>query len=246
MGHNLTVVANWKMNTNLADAVVMAQEIRDMVEGLAMVNVVVAPPSVWLYPMAEVFAKHKMKNLGLYAQNISEFENGPHTGEISAQMVKPLVEGTLIGHSERMRFGENEQTSNAKLKEALKHNLKPIVFVSEIERGNSKEVAERASIILDGIPKSEYHKICLAYEPVWAISTNKGAQPASLEEIKVGVSKIRDILGNDSQVYYGGSVNIDNIGELTHARIIDGVVIGSASLKISEFLKIINLSYLRT
>jgi triosephosphate isomerase len=245
MGHNLTVVANWKMNTNLADATIMAQEVRDMVENLASVDVIIAPPAVWLYPIAEIFAKHKLRNLSLYAQNISEFDDGPHTGEVSAKMIKSLVSGTLIGHSERMMFGENEKTSNAKLKEALKNNLRPIVFVSEVQRGNNHEVGERTSLILDGISKKDYDKITLAYEPVWAISTNKNAQPATLDEITKGVAKIRSIFGADSQVHYGGSVNIDNIGELTHARIIDGVVIGSASLKIKEFLKIIQLSYIR-
>jgi triosephosphate isomerase len=243
MSNNFTVVANWKMNTTLADAMILTESTKDILENISQVDIILAPPAIWLYPMAETLSVHPIKNLKLAAQNISQYENGPHTGEISAKMVKSIANYTLIGHSERVEFGETEKITNQKIKEALKVGLKPIILVSEIERGNSKEIIDRLSIILDGIAKNHYSEIIFTFEPVWAISTNKKGEPASLEEIESAVSKMRQFIGKDSKIFYGGSVNINNIGELTKARILDGVLIGSASLKTKEFMQIIKLAY---
>lgn len=243
MSSNFTIVANWKMNTTLADAMILVESTRHVLEKVSHVDVILAPPSVWLYPMAEALEKHPLRSLKLSAQNISQYENGPHTGEISAKMVKTLAPYALIGHSERVEFGENEKVTNLKIKEAFKANIRPIILVSEVERGNSKEVEERLSIILDGIPKNKWLDIDYTFEPVWAISTNKSGRPAQIDEIASAVAKIRHKVGQEANIYYGGSVTTSNIAELTHARIINGVVIGSASLKVKDFSEIIKLAY---
>lgn len=239
MHKNPIVVANWKMNTNLSDAMVLTQTIKNGFENIDHVEGVLAPPAVWLYPMHEKISDCSIKHLSLCAQNIHSEEEGAYTGEISVVMIKSMVKYVLIGHSERNSFGETVQQSNQKIKLALKYNLSPIVFVGEHQRNSPEgEVVEDAKQLLKGVDREDYSKLNLVYEPLWAISSQKGAEPASASEVEKTVTALKKTFGEETRVLYGGSVNSQNCTEFLRLDDIDGVVVGNDSLNAKHFLEI--------
>jgi triosephosphate isomerase len=229
------IVANWKMNPNSQkEAKEIFDSIREGARGLKA-EVVVCPPSVYLY--ASVFGEGV---ISMGAQNIYFEEKGAFTGEISVSMVKDLgVEYVIVGHSERRKyFGETDEIVNKKIKKALEAGLKVIFCIGETaeerDAGKKNEVLERQiEIGLDGIENME--NINIAYEPVWAIGTGNNC---GVEETKESVEFIRKISGVE-RILYGGSVKSENSGEYIKNAGANGLLVGGASLKSDEFLKII-------
>lgn len=249
------IIANWKMNTNLADATVIATQVKNKV-GDFDVDVVLAPPSIWLYSVAEVLEKSP-KNIELSAQNIWFTENGAVTGEISAEMVKSLAKYVIIGHSERRRyFHETDELINDKILGALKHGLTPILCVGELKKqiikrgkGRPNNTDVRSDVIrqlrgaLDGISRKDAEEIIIAYEPVWAIGTGEAATGAYAAEVignlrKFLTKKYSRTMSERVRILYGGSVDTKNIREFTYQPEIDGALVGGASLKAKEFIEI--------
>jgi len=250
------VIANWKMNTTLADATVLTTAVKNQAERLD-IDIVLCPPFVWLYPMAEMLERSP-KNLHLGAQNMWFADKGAMTGEISPLMIKNLAKYVILGHSERRSyFAETNELINDKIKSALKNGLKPIICVGEHKkmqeekrgRGRPVRVNLKSDIIsqlkeaLHGVDKDEVEKIIIAYEPIWAIGTGDPATGAYANEI---ISNLRDVvqkkygrsIAERIKILYGGSVDEDNIKEFLYQPEIDGVLVGGASLKAKEFIKI--------
>lgn len=171
------------------------------------------------------------------SQNISDKENGPYTGEVSAKSIKDLgAQYTLIGHYEvKQKNKEENDLIKEKVKQALKNNLKVILCIGEnIEdknKGKTKEIIENQ---LRKIKPNE--NIIVSYEPTYSINSN--VNPTN-EEI-INVIKLIKNLGY-RQVLYGGNVNTDNIKNLNNIDIIDGFLIGSDALKSSNLIKIIEV-----
>lgn len=249
------IIANWKMNTNLADATVLSTSIKNKV-GDFDIDVVLAPPSVWLHPVAEVLERAP-KNVHLGAQNIWFTENGAVTGEISAEMVKGLAKYVIIGHSERRKyFNETDELINDKIQTALKHGLTPILCVGELKKqitkrgkGRPNNTDVRSDVIrqlrgaLDGISRKDAIEIIIAYEPVWAIGTGEAATGAYAAEVignlrKFLAGKYSKSMSERVRILYGGSVDAKNIREFTYQPEIDGALVGGASLKAKEFIEI--------
>ncbi len=250
------IVANWKMNTTLADAIVLTTSVKNNIANLD-VEVILCPPFVWLYPVAEILEK-RPKNLHLGAQNMWFTAHGAITGEISPVMIKALAKYVILGHSERRKnFGETNALVNDKVKAALDYNLTPIVCVGEIKkmreekrgRGRptkvdlSSNVSHQLSAALQGIGSDDAEKIVVAYEPVWAIGTGEAATGAYAASVaaqlrEVFVKKYGRSLSERVKILYGGSVDEDNIKEFIYQPEIDGVLVGGASLKAKEFIKI--------
>ena len=185
------------------------------------------------------------------AQDVSRFESGAYTGEVSAAMVAEFGSRyTLVGHSERRAiFGESDEVVSSKFGLALKAALIPILCVGESlaerENGRTEEVVWRqlqAIIAMHGV--ANLSKAILAYEPVWAIGTGKTASPGQAEEVhgflRGKVSGLDKSVGNDLSILYGGSVKKSNAAELFGMPNIDGGLIGGASLVAEEFLGIWN------
>ncbi len=108
------IVGNWKMNTDLSDAIILANSIKKASEDLEA-DIVICPPFVWLVPLAEMLERAP-RNLSLGAQNVSFADSGPLTGEISPLMLKDLVKYVIIGHSERrMNFHESDELISDKI-----------------------------------------------------------------------------------------------------------------------------------
>jgi len=226
------IVANWKMNpSSQKEAEEIFNEIKKGVEGLNS-EVVVCPPFIYL-PL--------LKGLTLGAQNVFFEEKGAFTGEISANMLKDLgAKYVIIGHSERRKhFGETNEIINKKIKKALLAGLRVILCVGETaEEKEQKEkeyvLEKQLTVGLDGIESLD--NVDIAYEPVWAIGTGNNC---GVEETEESIDFVSNFVNPDTRIIYGGSVNSENSGDYVKKSGADGLLVGGASLKAEEFIKII-------
>jgi triosephosphate isomerase len=156
----------------------------------------------------------------------------------------------ILGHSERRQyFGETDESINAKLKAALKHGLVPIVCVGETlaqrESNDTMKVIEsQFTGSFAGISADDMAKVVIAYEPVWAIGTGKTATPAQAEQVHSDLrglveSRYNSQIAQGLRIQYGGSVKADNAKELLSQENIDGALVGGASLKVDDFMAIV-------
>lgn len=248
------IIANWKMNTTLSDATVLTQYLKNNLEN-SQAEVVLCPPFVWLYPMCEILDKGT-RNIHLGAQNMFYEDKGAFTGEISPLMLKSLVKYLIIGHSERRRYLHESLSDIAKkVKIAIKNDLKVILCIGENKRTsltkpNFDQIFDQMNDILKNISKKEMENIILVYEPVWAISTNVGGEPATGLYANMVISKMREKIvrkygsevAHHTKFLYGGSVNAGNADEFLHQKEINGVLVGAASLRAKDFLKICEIA----
>lgn len=230
------------MNKTSSEALEFASEINKF--EFNKVDVLLAPSFVTL----ESLRKNLKDEIKVAGQNVSEFDEGAYTGEVSTTMLKDIgVDDVIIGHSERReKFLESDEIINAKVKKALEDDLSVILCLGESleikEEGKEVEfVREELLNSLDGVKNIE--KVTIAYEPIWAIGTGK---TCSSEDAEKMCREIRNIIdekyGEVSQktrILYGGSVKPSNAGEILSKGNIDGVLVGGASLKASDFIEII-------
>lgn len=243
------IAGNWKMNKSLAEALDFLEELKNTPEiEQSNKEIILSIPSLYLVPAREIL---KDTNIKIFAQDISQYDNGAYTGDISASMLASTgASGTLIGHSERRTYhAENEEICLNKIKLALYYHLTPIYCVGESlnDRKQNKylEVVESQinEVFLELSPEA-VSRIIIAYEPVWAIGTGETAIPQQAQEIH---QHIRNILerkfGNEVaqnvSILYGGSVKSENASELFAQKDIDGGLIGGACLCPKSFVKII-------
>ncbi|MEO0088237.1 MAG: triose-phosphate isomerase [candidate division WOR-3 bacterium] len=239
---------NWKMNLNHLEGKEFVEKLLKSIKNIEKKEIVLFPPFTTLFTVSEI-----IKNTGikLGAQNTHWEDKGAFTGEISPLFLIALdCEYVIIGHSERRRyFFENDEMINKKIKKALDVNLKPVFCVGEDleerKTGKTFEVIEKQ--LKKGLKDVEkLNEIVIAYEPIWAIGSGINATPVQAREVH---SFIREIISKDYgkeisenlRIIYGGSVNKNNIYELLKEEEIDGVLIGGASIKLEEFVQIVNL-----
>ncbi|NQY74407.1 MAG: triose-phosphate isomerase [Candidatus Margulisbacteria bacterium] len=242
------IVGNWKMNPT-------QKEVRPLAEGVAkglsdqatFHDVVICPPFVFLSAVGEVCHGGTLQ---LGAQNVCSEPNGAYTGEISTEMlVDAGCEYVIIGHSERRQLmGESNSDVNLKMAACFKYGLCPIVCVGETlsERQDKKtlNVIRKQLQSLSGLKECSSNCI-VAYEPIWAIGTGTVATPDQAQEVHHFIrSEWGSITGShavkEMRIIYGGSVKPGNIDEIMEMRDIDGVLVGGASLDVSDFLRIIH------
>ncbi len=242
------VAGNWKMNKTVEQASVLVQQLLPGLQQVPEVERVLCPPATSLMILS---AQLSGTGVGIGAQNMHWAESGAYTGEVSPQMVREFCDYVIIGHSERRAyFGETDKTVNSKLKSALALGLIPIVCIGETleeyESGVTGEVITRQ--VLQGFMDIEptlASMIVVAYEPVWAIGTGKaataeGANAVLKDYIRPSLAKLFGSgLAQNLRILYGGSVNAANAAEFFHQPEIDGALVGGASLKVEEFVKIV-------
>ena len=230
------------MNKTSSEALEFAKEINEF--EFNKVDLLIAPSFVTL----ESLRKNLKDEIKVAGQNVSQFDEGAYTGEVSTSMLKDIgVDDVIIGHSERReKFLESDEIINAKVKKALEDGLSVILCLGESleikEEGREVDfVREEILNSLDGVKNIE--KVTIAYEPIWAIGTGK---TCSSEDAEKMCREIRNIIdekyGEVSQktrILYGGSVKPSNVGEILSKENIDGVLVGGASLKASDFIEII-------
>jgi len=244
------VAGNWKMNMLFEDADDLINNIVEFVKSNKLENtaVIVCPPS----PYLELATDQAFESdLYVGAQNISNFESGAYTGEISAAMLASMgVDYCIIGHSERRKyFNESHEVLAEKVNVALTHNIIPIFCCGEVlpEREAEKhfEIIEaQLEESLFHLKKGDFSNIVIAYEPVWAIGTGVTASPEQAQEmhhfIRGLIAQKYDIsTAENTTILYGGSCNGKNAKELFANTDVDGGLIGGASLKPAEFIQII-------
>ncbi len=234
------VVGNWKMNTNLADASVLATLVRNQLHEVNGADVVLCPPFIWLQEVAsvlEVSAPH----LYLGAQDCFPEDSGPYTGAVSVSMIKDLCRFVIVGHSERREhFKETSELVSDKVQAAIHHDITPILCVGEHKKSAESiaGVLHELKQSLEGVEHSEYEKLVIAYEPVWSISTVTTGEIATGEYANSVCERIKNVVGDEARVIYGGSVNPDNVTEFMSQPSIDGVLVGGASLKAAQFVEV--------
>ena len=243
---NILVAGNWKMNgdtaanTALVDGIVAGQPAADNVDLL------VCPPFPYLAAVASGVSGTRVK---LGAQNVSQYEKGAYTGEVSPGMLRDLgCEYVIVGHSERRAmYGETSALVAEKFVAALGAGLTPILCVGETledrEAGNTEAVVdEQLDAALDATGADGIAKAVIAYEPVWAIGTGMTATPEQAQDVHRHIRS--RIAAHDAgvaasvQILYGGSCKGDNAEGLLGMPDIDGGLIGGASLKAGDFLAI--------
>jgi triosephosphate isomerase len=242
------IAGNWKMNTNRASAVALAEAVAKAAASVDGADMAVCPPSCYLDAVGKALAGSKVL---LGAQNMYHEKDGAFTGELSAAMLRDLgCTYVILGHSERRHIlGETDEAINKKVHAALAAGLIPIVCVGELlserEAGQTMAVIQRQfDGSLAGVSPDDMKKIVIAYEPVWAIGTGKVATPQQAEEVHLALRKIIAERYNGSiadvvRMQYGGSVKPDNAAELLGQADIDGALVGGASLKVDQFLGIV-------
>ncbi len=248
---NKLFAANWKMHKTQAEAKSTAEElVRLSASALpAGREVLVIPPFTALCATGQGLAGAKGFFLG--AQNFYAAKQGAFTGEISPAMLLDAGAGfALTGHSERRHvLGEDDAMVGAKTAFGLEAGLSVILCVGEkIEErqaGQLAEVLERqVRMGLADVPRDVApERLCVAYEPVWAIGTGLVAGPAEILEAHALVrSLLTGIFGemaSQIRILYGGSVKPDNAAEIIALDNVDGVLVGGASLKADDFSRIV-------
>jgi triosephosphate isomerase len=240
------IVANWKCNPlALQEAKRLFNTVKNGLKKVRNAEVVICSPFTFL----SFFSSSKNVKLG--AQNCFWEKSGSFTGEISPWMLNDLgCDYVILGHSERrIVFDETDEMVNKKLKAAISVKLRAILCIGETERereeGKTQEVLKsQIEKGLKDVSKGEIEKINIAYEPVWAIGTGK---PCDVEEAQKIALLIRKMINQryspsvakNLRVLYGGSVNSENARPYIKEANLNGFIIGGASLKPKEFIKIV-------
>lgn len=243
------VAGNWKMHKNAEETEDLLNELIDKLPNDVDAQVIVAPTFTNL---ASAVDHLEFTNIGVAAQNMSQFESGAYTGEISAEMLKSIgVTTVIIGHSERRaHFHETDFILADKVTTALTHDMTVIFcFGEELkDRQNNQHFNVVENQLRDGlfhIENKDWEQIVLAYEPVWAIGTGETATPDQAQEMHRFIREtVKERFGNGIadavSILYGGSVKPDNAKEIFSKPDVDGGLIGGAALKASDFAAIVN------
>lgn len=217
---NIYIIANWKANKNTQDATSWLEQIGSSWQSES--KVVILCPAFPLLHVVRDFIEEENLPLQIGSQDISKFDSGPFTGEVSGQVLKDYVTYSIIGHSERReKLGESDEDAAQKVTQANKNGLKPVFCVQNA---------------MTPIP---YSIELVAYEPVFAIGTNSPDTPENAESI---ARQIKEKNPNVKYVIYGGSVTPENVHSFTSKDQIDGVLVGTKSLDPVTFSEIITNS----
>ena len=240
------VAGNWKMNGSKESIQSLLSGISAGMSDVANTKVVVCAPFIYIPLVAEQLADSE---IGFGAENISEYEAGAYTGEISAAMLNDFsCQYVIVGHSERRSlYGEQDSDTAKKYAAARNAGITPILCLGESleerEQGITEEVVSRQlDAVLDQEGVESLADAVIAYEPVWAIGTGMTATPEQAQEvhqfIREKIATMNADIAAKVQILYGGSMNAGNANDLLAMADIDGGLIGGASLKAEDFLAI--------
>ena len=246
------IIGNWKLNLDHLEAIQLIQKLNyslntDIDE---KISIVVAPSHTSLRSIQTIIDADKL-NIFLSSQDVSMFNDGAYTGEVSAQQLAKLnISYCIVGHSERRQhFNETDEIINAKVNNLINKEITPIICFGESNDqrtdGNYMDfLINQIENSTKGLRKDKVDEIIFAYEPIWAIGTG---QNASLQDIVEVISKVKEFISKKSffneekiKFIYGGSVSPDNSYEILNSKIIDGALVGGASLDVDKFIKIID------
>ncbi|MGW0765069.1 triose-phosphate isomerase [Streptomyces sp. NPDC002676] len=246
------MAGNWKMNLNHLEAIAHVQKLAFALadKDYEAVEVAVLPPFTDLRSVQTLVDGDKLK-IKYGAQDLSAYDSGAYTGEISGVMLAKLrCTYVAIGHSERRQYhDETDELVNAKVKAAYRHGLTPILCVGEelhVRQAGNHVTHSLAQVegALKDVPAEQVETLVIAYEPVWAIGTGEVCGAAEAQEVCAAIrGKIAELYSQDVadkvRIQYGGSVKAGNVAEIMAQADIDGALVGGASLDADEFVKIV-------
>lgn len=220
------IIANWKSNKTILQTEEWFRTIDNspITFNEEEKEIIVCAPFTLLPKVKELIVNCQL-SIVVGAQDISQFDEGAYTGEVNGKEIKDLAQFVIVGHSERRKnFSENDEVVNAKIAQALKNELTPIICVSSLEQARA----------LNDAVKNNTQAI-IAYEPLFAIGSGTADTSENADQM---AKSIKNILGQ-TPVLYGGSVTANNISEFSKMPNIDGALIGEASLDAKEFSQIL-------
>jgi triosephosphate isomerase len=244
------IAGNWKMYKTLGEAVETVLALKPLVANANHCDVVIAPVFTALKTVAD---RLEGSNIHVSGQDCSvEVEQGAHTGEVAAFMLRDVgATHVIVGHSERRQFyAETDTMVNRKAHAAIASGLTTIMCVGESLAQRDQGIAENVVAGqltggLGGLTASDLDRIIVAYEPVWAIGTGRTATPEQAQEMHAFIRRVfaerhSAEAAAKLRILYGGSVKPDNIAGLMSQADIDGALVGGASLKADSFAQIVN------
>ncbi|MDN6205589.1 MAG: triose-phosphate isomerase [Staphylococcus simulans] len=244
------IAGNWKMNKTV-------QEAKDFVKALPQlpdtneVEAVICAPTIQLDALTTAVKNGEAEGLAIGAENTYFEDNGAFTGETSPVALADLgVKYVIIGHSERRElFFETDEDVNKKAHAVFNHGMTPIICVGETleqrEGGKAEEVVgEQVKKALEGLSDDQLKQVVIAYEPNLAIGTGKSSTAKDANEMSAFVRKtVADLASQEVadavRIQYGGSVKPNNIAEYMAESDIDGALVGGASLKVEDYVKLL-------
>jgi len=259
------IIANWKMqlsNQEATDlAVALSRETKSSVQ--KQIEIILCPSFTALVQVSAIIRGDSSPDfrrgqndirLQLGAQNIFYHDKGAYTGEISPLQLKELkVKYAIIGHSERRQFlNENDHDVNLKIKACLLNSLTPIMCIGETfeERRLGKTAVALIRQLtrgLEDVKLENDQKLIIAYEPVWVIGRGQAVDPEEALQAAQIIKRVLldfftpEIIANNITIIYGGSVDAGNVKNFVVPGLLEGVLVGSASLTFEKFSKIIDV-----
>jgi triosephosphate isomerase len=247
----LLIVGNWKMNLNTQEASLLVHRLHQHIKTHRDIEVVLAPSLLTLQPISMEIDRRRF---GLASQNAYFVDEGAYTGEVSFNMLRELVDYSIIGHSERRRyFQETLEVVRDKVAAAVRNGITPILCVGETspERAageTQRVIHDQLTTALHNLTPEEAANVVVAYEPVWAIGTGDPEKP---DDIKKVISWIRHILSElygetqagEQRVLYGASVAPEFVRDILKNTGVDGFLVGGASLNYQQFAGIVDSAY---
>lgn len=241
------VAGNWKMNNNKYETAEMIESLK-ILSFSTDVRVMIAPAHTHLVQAKKLTKGGRIEVL---AQNMNGSESGAYTGEISAGMLQSIgINKVILGHSERRAYyNETDSDLKQKVETAVNHDMEVIFcFGEELQERKTEShlqvVRSQLEIALFGLTPSQWSKIILAYEPVWAIGTGETASPEQAQEMHAFIRDLISLkydhnLADIVPILYGGSVKPANASAIFSKPDVDGGLIGGASLNVEDFRVII-------
>lgn len=243
------IAGNWKMNLNVHDASLLANNLNKSIKNYHDVEVVLAPSLVNIQPLSLQIDRRKFR---LAAQNAYQQDAGAFTGEVSFTQLHGLVHYVIIGHSERrLYFSESLEMIRDKVAAAVRNDIAPILCIGETQTerraGETKQVLhDQLTTALSNLTSDDVERVVIAYEPVWAISTFGGelAKPTDVQTtIKFIRAQIAELYGpkvaDAIRILYGGSVDDQIARGYLEIDGCNGALVGGASLHHHKFAGIV-------
>jgi triosephosphate isomerase (TIM) len=241
------IAGNWKLHKTVAEALELVGELREGLAGIADADLVVAPVYTALHPVAKALAG---SSIALAGQNCYPEKSGAFTGEVSPWLLKDAgCSHVIAGHSERRQlFGEIDSLINRKVRAVVSEGLTAIFCLGETlaEREEEKTFQVLSSQLREGLKDltaDDMKRVVVAYEPVWAIGTGRTASDKQAQEAHAFIRGwLSELFGPAAaaatRILYGGSVKPENVDGLMAQIDIDGTLVGGASLKAADFIRI--------
>lgn len=247
------IVGNWKLNFTVGEASIYLHKLLKALPISRNLEVVIAPSSIALQPLSLQIDRRKLK---LSAQNAFYRDYGSFSGEISFAQLRSVADYCIIGHSERRHiFHETDKDIREKVTASLRNKITPILCIGETE--SERSFGETADVIRDQllgglseVSEEDLSKVIIAYAPVWAMSSTKTSRLANPDEVSEAIQLIRTILkdtfsssiSENIPLLFEGGVRPTNAGAYLTIPGINGLLVGSASLILSEFVDIIKIT----